>query len=131
MYTENSFLYRTINQVLRVDDKTKLETLVPYCYLLKYVAVLALYPDHLYEKIVYRSAMLSEDEINQYKNAINYSNPKQWLGFSSTTKDSAVALHFGGNTLFIIRFPINEFSFGIDISSYSRILEEEEVLLPT
>ena len=53
------------------------------------------------------------------------------IAFSSTTKDSAVALHFSGNTLFIIRLPINEFSFGINISSYSKISTEKEVFLPT
>lgn len=131
LYTENSFLYKMINQVLRDDDKTKLDTLGPYCYLLKYIALLALYPDRVYERTVYRSASFNEDQINQYKNAINDPNPKQWLAFSSTTKSFTVADFFGGNTLFIIQLPINEFSFGIDISSYSQFPTEEEVLLPT
>lgn len=119
LYTDDSFLYRIINQTLRDNDKTKLDTLGPFSYLLKYVALLALYPNHLYERIVHRNVVFEDDHINECKNAINDENPKQWLAFSSTTKSRVMAEFFGGNTLFIIQLPINEFSFGIDISSYS------------
>ncbi|CAF1535067.1 unnamed protein product [Adineta ricciae] len=131
LYTRECFLYSTINLALRADDQTKFDTLGPFCYLLKFVGLLTLYPDYMYEQIVYRSMNLNLDQIEQYKKAAIDGDLKQWLCFSSTTKSRRVAKFYGGNSLFIIELPINEYSFGIDISKFSIIPEEEEVLLPT
>lgn len=130
-YTEECFLYKMVNKTLRETDRTKFDTLGPYCYLLKYVALLNLFPVHIYENIVYRSVHLEKEEIDQYRNAINDPQLKQWLSFTSTTKNRKVAEFFQRNTLFIIQPPINRYSFGMDISSYSMFPDEEEVLFPT
>lgn len=130
-YTDDIFLYKLVNTTLRETDHTKFDTLGPFCYLLKYIALLNLYPVYLYEKIVYRSAQLDDKDIDQYRNAMNDSQLKQWLAFTSTTKKLEVAEFFQGNTLFIIQLPIDKYSFGMDISSYSTFPQEEEVLLPT
>ena len=129
-YTADTFLYKLVNTTLRDSDRTKFDTLGPYCYLLKYIALLNLYPTHVYEQIVYRGAQLDEEDIDQYRNAVNDPQLKQWLAFTSTTKNLEVAECFRGNTLFVIQLPINRYSFGMDISSYSIFSDEEEVLLP-
>ena len=131
LYTRECFLYGAINTALRNDNRAKMDTLGPFCYLLKYVGLLALYPEYIYERVVYRSMSLDEEHIRQYRNAVADPERKRWLAFSSTTKNRQVAEHFHGNALFVIQLPTNEYSFGIDISAFSNFPEEEEVLLPT
>ena len=56
---------------------------------------------------------------------------KQWLEFTSTTKNLEIAKIFAGDTIFVIKLPVNEYSSGVDIFSCSMFPQEEEALLPT
>jgi hypothetical protein len=99
IYTQQICLYKSVNDALRADDQSKLETYGPFCYLLNYASLFCLNEDHLYEGVVYRGMNLAEREIEQYRNAVNDSQPKQWLGFTSTTKNYEVTKLFAGDTI--------------------------------
>ncbi|CAF1397999.1 unnamed protein product [Didymodactylos carnosus] len=130
-YTKESFLYHVVNDVLRRENLSKLETLGPYCFLL----INALWncrDSRRHTQRVYRGCKLERDQIEQYKSDID--KVRCWSAFSSTTKRRDIATSFGAesNTLFIIDLverPFTE-SFGLDISAMSKYPHEEEVLLP-
>jgi hypothetical protein len=75
--------------------------------------------------VVYRGATLTTDEIEAYKHSIGQL-PKEWLGFSSTSKKKDLAEIYG-NTLLIIQVPSQ--SQHLDISTISHFPVEQEVLL--
>ncbi|CAF1616628.1 unnamed protein product [Didymodactylos carnosus] len=79
-----------------------------------------------YKGLVYRGVLLDPHQIESYKNAVGKGS-KEWLNFSSASKNRALAEIYG-NTLFVINIPSK--SQPIDISSVSNFPEEEEVLLP-
>jgi hypothetical protein len=127
LYTRESFLYKLLNTTLREEDLSKVDTLGPFCDILwNSLSTEYLKSKYQFTGLVYRSAVLERDEIDDYKNSIK-KNPKEWLGFSSTSKNRAVTEMYGGNTLFIINVPSQ--SQHLDISTISQFPIEEEVLL--
>ncbi|CAF0883405.1 unnamed protein product [Didymodactylos carnosus] len=121
LYTKECFLYKLINKTMRENDKTKVDTLGPFCYIL----FRSWYTDDKgCPTGIYRGAEMDSNTINLYAEAIG--QRRCWNGFSSTSKSHEKAANFG-NTLFIIE--AKEYS-GIDISSCSDFPEEDEVLLP-
>ncbi|CAF3987147.1 unnamed protein product [Rotaria sp. Silwood2] len=127
LYTRECFLYKLLNKALREEDLSKVDTLGPFCdFLWNSLSSENLKSKYQFTGLVYRSASLELDEIDAYKNSIK-KNPKEWLGFSSTSKNRALAEIYDGNTLFIINVPSQ--SQHLDISTISNFPVEEEVLL--
>lgn len=129
MFTRESFLYRLVNKILRENDTSKIDTLGPYCYLLR-AYIRRIGTD--YSGTLFRGCNLSEDQIDQYREAAITKDWKVWTSFTSTSKNPAVAQAFQQNTRFIFNVePINMFLVrAFDIQNLSINLDEEEVLLP-
>ncbi|CAF1389247.1 unnamed protein product, partial [Didymodactylos carnosus] len=121
LYTMETFLYKLVNKTLRENDRTKTDTLGPYCYLVYYSWYMT--NDKTSDK-VYRALELDALMIDHYKTAIG--QKKCWFGFTSTSKDPKIAQQFG-NTLIIVDM---SFVSGLDLSPHSDFPREQEVLLP-
>ena len=118
LYTKDCYIYRVVNTALRDDDRTKLNTLGPYCYLV-YNSIGQHLNDYLSMRhrlrntiirhvesqsmIVYRGDHISRETIEEYRQA-SKDNSKyfKWLSFVSTSLDRDVAESFGCNVLYII-----------------------------
>ncbi|CAF1550097.1 unnamed protein product [Adineta ricciae] len=124
-YTKDSFLYYVLNKALREQDYSKLDTLGPFCYILR------LYSRRLQNYIgtVYRGVELDFTTVEAYKKHVG--EWKSWPAFTSTSKDRQMAEMFG-NTLFIIEIADVKLSSPrtYDISHISSYPHEEEILLP-
>ncbi|CAF1158255.1 unnamed protein product [Didymodactylos carnosus] len=130
LYSMESFLLRKINEVMRLDgDKekshlwySKIPTFGPFTFLLHEM------PEHGSESktTVFRGATLTDELIQQYQNS-DKSGYMMFPAFTSTSRNPIVAEIFGGNTIFMI--DIVPRKDAIDISSYSAIPDEEELLL--
>jgi hypothetical protein len=133
IYTEDSFLYRIINETLRDNNRTKFETLGPFCYLLyNYTGSSKNKQGKLPEKIVlYRGEPLSLEAIEEYKSASSSDTVWRWTQFVSTSKQRSVAEEFSnGHSLYIIEMKKRSASDqGVCIASLSKFAVEDEVLL--
>ncbi|CAF3091475.1 unnamed protein product [Rotaria sp. Silwood2] len=136
LYTRCGFLYKLVNQALRERDKRIYrDTLGPYCYLLySYLCLRPPFDVDFYRGTVYRGAWLHPGMIGRFQKEMKQGKKfLTWLGFTSTTKSTAVADTFTGNTVFeILLSNTDHFTCqGVDISNFSSIPDEEEVLLPS
>lgn len=117
LYTKNSFLFRIVNNTMRTDDRTKLDLLGPYCYLVyNYIGRYKnqnmsqrwRFLENIYRKTsgcitLYRGASISTETIEKYKQVAGKKEISfQWRHFLSTSIDRDVAKDFGLNVLFII-----------------------------
>ncbi|CAF1553004.1 unnamed protein product, partial [Didymodactylos carnosus] len=112
------------NSTLREDDRSKVDTLEAYCYMLN---------EHLYTQCddmclttLYRDVTLTDEMMDEYRQAVG--TFIKWLAFTLTLKNREVAEMFCYNTSFIIEFD-TRFSMSSDISLLSHHPNEEEVLL--
>jgi hypothetical protein len=145
LYTKDCYIYRVVNTALRDDDRTKLNTLGPYCYLVynsigqhlnDYLSIRhrlrnTIHPVESQSMIVYRGDHISRETIEEYRQAAK-DNSKyfKWLPFVSTSLDRDVAESFGCNVLYIIelqRYLSNDQFANLKANSY--IKGEEEILL--
>lgn len=121
LYTAESFLYPLVNATLRNDDRSKIDTLGPYCSLL--FTYIKTNKDPITTEL-YRGTILTPEMINEYKQAVG--TKIVWSSFTSTSKDRRVANSFG-NTLFVIKeglgIPCQK-----DMSALSEYPSEQEVL---
>ncbi|CAF1130071.1 unnamed protein product [Adineta steineri] len=124
-YTKDSFLYYALNDALRKQDHTKIETFGPLCYLIRNYSCL----EQDYIGIVYRGLQLDYTDIDLYKQDIG--QWKTWPAFTSTSKDRQLAEMFG-NTLIIIEVTKVKLSSprAYDIAHISNYPHEQEVLMP-
>jgi hypothetical protein len=124
-YTKNTFLYYVLNQALREHDCSKLETLGPFCFLMRNYSRVS--KDHIGR--VYRGMGLTNIEIEAYKQHIG--EWKTWPAYTSTSKDEQAARMFG-NTLFVIEITYFKPSppCAYDIAHISHYPHEQEVLIP-
>ena len=124
-YTKDSFLYYVLNKALRDEDHSKLETLGPFCLLLRNYARFS--EDFI--GTVYRGISISKDEIDGYRKAIG--EWKTWSACTCTSKDRDLVKAFG-DTLFIIEItpPKNPFPRCFTIAQMSDDPWEQEILLP-
>ncbi|CAF1287970.1 unnamed protein product [Rotaria magnacalcarata] len=142
LYSMESFLYKKMNEYMRLVGDTKHEALWrgkvptygPFAYLLFSTR-------HDYSgglRTVYRGTNLPSDLIEQYqKNCIHFSRSYTYddlfgfrinfPAFTSTSENRAKAEAFG-NVLFVIEISSSD---GVNISSYSDYDEEEILLDPT
>jgi hypothetical protein len=145
LYTKDCYIYRVVNTALRDNDRTKLNTLGPYCYLLynyigrdldDYLSIRhrlrkTLRPIESQSMIVYRGDHISRETIEEYQQAAG-DNGKyfKWLPFVSTSLDRDVAESFGFNVLYIIelqRYLSNDQFANLKKNTYKE--SEEEILL--
>jgi hypothetical protein len=139
LYCMESFLYKKMNEIMRLVGekehealwKSKVPTFGPFAFLL---SILKKNRKELSKSIiVYRGANLSDEHIDKYKNAhmwltdtyetsITYNFP----AFTSTSRNRSKAEQFG-NVLFIIKLNQDD---GCDVSTYSDYDEEEVLLHP-
>ena len=145
LYTKQCYLFRTVNTALRDDDRTKLDTLGPYCYLL-YNCVgrhnnhdlsirqhlqRIVHPNKSQTMIAYRGDHASRKEINEYRQAAGLKDKYfKWLPFVSTSTDRDVAETFGSNVLYIIElqhYLSNDQFTRLDKNSFIEC--EKEILL--
>ncbi|CAF3980676.1 unnamed protein product [Rotaria sordida] len=134
-----------VNTALRDDDRTKLDTLGPYCYLVynnigrrlkDYLSIRhrlrqAVHPTESQSMIVYRGDHISREIIEEYRQAAGNNNQYfKWLSFVSTSLSREVAESFGCNVLYIIelqRHLTNDQFTNLRRTSF--IEDEEEILL--
>lgn len=133
LYTEDSFLYHVINETLRDNNRSKFETLGPFCYLLyNYSGSSSNKQGKLPQKIVlYRGEPLTHEAIEEYKAAMGKNVVWRWTQFVSTSKQQDVAETFGdGKSLYVIEMKKRSASDqGVCIASLSAFTAEDEVLL--
>ncbi|CAF4961393.1 unnamed protein product, partial [Rotaria sp. Silwood1] len=108
LYTKQCYLFRTVNTALRDDDRTKLDTLGPYCYLVYNCIGRHIHGHHLLElphrnkshsMTVYRGDSVPHKMIEEYRQAVGRKEEYfKWLSFVSTSADRIVAEYFGLNT---------------------------------
>jgi hypothetical protein len=145
LYTKDCYIYRVVNTALRDDDRTKLDTLGPYCYLvydnigrrLKYYLSIrhrlqqTFHPTESQSMIVYRGDHISREIIEEYREAAGNNNKYfKWLSFVSTSLRRDVAESFGCNVLYIIelqRHLTNDQFTNLQRNTF--IEDEEEILL--
>jgi hypothetical protein len=130
LYTRDSFWYRSLNSVLRVDlhkiTREKIKTFGPFCCLLN----LYLSAHHTTDtRTVYRGLNLTDAEREQFTSEIT-----TFKSFTSTSKNRKLAELYG-NTLLIIDTKVFDDAAryydgcGTDISTFSQFPQEEEFLI--
>ena len=86
LYSAESFLYKLVNATLRNDDRSKIDTLGPFCWLLfKHIKE----GKDSVKTDLYRGTTLTDEMIDEYKNAVG--STIQWSAFTSTSKDRRMA----------------------------------------
>ncbi|CAF1087378.1 unnamed protein product [Didymodactylos carnosus] len=128
LYSLDSYLYRKLNELMRLvgDEEharyvqSKMYTLGPFTLLLE-----RLMQRNKKAMTVYRSAELSDDLIEQFRQSSGSHEKRLFSAFTSTSRSKNVAEFYGGNVIFAIKI----FKNGADISQYSAFPQEEEVLL--
>ncbi|CAF1341089.1 unnamed protein product [Adineta steineri] len=132
IYSMETFLYSELNQFLCEGDHSKIEIYGPFvrllCFCFEHPSLV-----EVHSITVYRGANLSLTMINIYKEAAKNSVSYRWSGFSSTSKSQEFAENFHTNTVFIMQLKkiYSREKKAIDISHYSELPEEEEILLRT
>ena len=145
LYTKPCFLFKIVNETLRDNDRTKLETLGPFCYLLynyigiqhnKYLSVRQQVKQFFKSAeqfpsiTVYRGEELCLDQIEMYKQAVGKSFSYKWSSFISTSRSRDVAEMYGSNVLYIIQIQrMSSNDQYVDLSSIAYITKEQEILL--
>ena len=145
LYTKDYYVFRVVNTALRDDDRSKLHTIGPYCFLLyNYVGQRfndwfsiprrfrqLIKPNESQSVVVYRGDHIFRDTIEQYRQAAGKKGKYfKWLPFVSTSLDREVAESFGCNALYSIeleRYSSND-QFAI-LKTNACIEDEQEVLL--
>jgi hypothetical protein len=136
LYSLDSFLYRKLNEVMRVMHekqyesvwKSKKSTLGPFIFLLDQLTPTG-GPKML--TTVYRGCNLTTDALKKWVELFEGSEMPivecvSFPSFTSTSRSREKAEFIGGNVLFII--DINSYHDGWDISPYSQYDEEEFLL---
>ncbi|CAF3613790.1 unnamed protein product [Rotaria sp. Silwood1] len=144
LYTKQCFLFRIVNTALRDDDRTKLETLGPYCYLVynyigrdinENLSIRRCISQIIHRSIsqsiiVYRGDNIYHEKIEEYKQAIGKKKYFKWLPFVSTSLKRYVAETFGLNVLYIIELgrylSYDQFTY---LNKNTFIQCEQEILL--
>jgi hypothetical protein len=104
LYSMNSFLYKKMNEWMRLTEEkehaqlvqSKILTFGPFAYLLQIIS-----PHDRRSMIVYRGAQLSDEMIQQYKKIAGTDQRLQFQAFTSTSRNQEAAEMFG-NVLFKI-----------------------------
>jgi hypothetical protein len=131
IYTEEGFVYRRINKILR-DHDTELFLNLRYYY---FSLIYSLKKCNLdfQKKVLYRGMKLRNQELITFYENLDLSQMMQFHEFLSTTYDINIAKKYAdkgvGSYLLEINIP-NEVIVS-SIENYSRFQHEREVLLPS
>jgi hypothetical protein len=131
IYSLESFLYKTMNEVMRMIGgeeheqiwRSKVRTLGPFCLLL--------WDDPFNTKIktemtLYRGAKLTDEQVATYEEMAKHSKEyRSFQAFTSCSRNRKKAEEFG-NTLFIMEVL---FAFTADLSNLSQYPDEDEELV--
>lgn len=146
LYTKPCFLFRLVNKTLRDNDRSKLFTLGPFCYLVfNYIGIrhneyssirnqlkrlVKNEDDNNSEITVYRGETLSMNDIEIYRNAVGNGDFYKWVSFVSTSRSRDVAEKFGVNVLHIITIKRSSSNDQyVDLQPITYCKDEEEILL--
>ena len=145
LYKKPAFLSRLVNRTWHGDDRSKLVTLGPFCYLVfdytdirhnEYLSIRNQLPrvvkrtDNQSEITVYCSETLSPEDIQIYRKAVGNEDFHKWLSFVSTSRLRGVAEDFGSNVMHIITIKRSSSNDQyIDLPAISYCADEEEILL--
>lgn len=133
LYTKESFLYKRINEIMRLIGskkheniwRNKLETLGPFCLLLWDNP----FSNKTTERgtILYRGAKLDKKQLTAFRKECSKKDKPQhsFQSFLSCSRNRSVAEMFG-NVLFIMTV---KHAFSVDLQPYSAYNNEEEELL--
>ena len=145
LYTKDCFLFSLVNATLRDDDRTKLDTLGPYCYLVyndigdrsgdhssvRFRLRQLFLPRQAPPRLVYRGDFITKQKLDEYHQAVGQRHKYfRWLPFVSTSHKRSVAEFFAQNVLYII-----ELGRAMSNDQFTDLLDntfkkdEEEVLL--
>lgn len=144
LYTKECYIFRAVNTALRDNDRSKLETLGPYCYLVyNYIGRddnnLSIY--HRFRQrfgliksqsmVVYRGDYISSEVLEKYRRASgNNAKYFKWLPFVSTSLRRNVAEVFAHNVLYIIELQHHSTNDQFtSLNTISAFREEEEIIL--
>jgi hypothetical protein len=133
LYSMESFLYRTLNESMRVIGseeqehlwRSKVGTLGPFCFLLWDCP----FKNRLTKDIVlYRGAQLTPEQINTYQNMCDLPHEyRSFQAFTSCSRNRSQAEKFG-SVLFIMEI---QRAFTVDLTPISEFPgEEEELIIP-
>ncbi|CAF1035774.1 unnamed protein product [Rotaria sp. Silwood1] len=140
LYTKDSFLFHIVNNALRDDDRTKLDTLGPYCYLLynyigrhtkHHCCLLIFYRIKSRSITVYRGDHASDKLIAEYRQGTGRKEIYfKWNSIVSTSFDRTVAQVFSINVLYVIKIEryscIDQYTI---LKENTYFQDEREVLL--
>ncbi|CAF1305323.1 unnamed protein product [Rotaria magnacalcarata] len=140
LYTKQCYLFRAVNTALKDDDRTKLDTLGPYCYVVYNSIGHPTNSRHFLQKLnskksktmtVYRGDSAPRTIIEEYRQAVGQKDKYfKWLPFVSTSMDRLVAEGFALNVLYIIEieryFSMDQYT---DLEKNSYCTSEQEVIL--
>jgi len=99
LYTRESFLYKSINKMLREEDSSQVDALGPFCYLLNGFVDAHTYMIGGWPGASFRGVSLTPEMLEEYKNANEKKLVFTWPGLTSTSRSREKAEAFG-NTLF-------------------------------
>lgn len=131
LYTQNSFLYKRLNEILRDLEAVtpeQVKTLGPFGWLLHNSLQLSLQLTVV--KKVYRGLTLTDDQRKKFME-----REMTFTSFTSTSTNRHDAENFGGNTLLIMDLDVIEWSThsrvrcGLNISELSFFPHENEYLI--
>ncbi|CAF3355579.1 unnamed protein product [Rotaria socialis] len=133
LYTRECFLYRVLNQTMRLCGErgqehawfSKVDTLGPFAAILFHHII----SEGRCTDIAYRGALLSEANIQEFRDLASNGKWKtrSFQSFVSCSRNPAIA-NLYGNVLFEIR--VSRTFRTMNISPLSRFPDEEELLLP-
>jgi tetratricopeptide (TPR) repeat protein len=135
-YTKDSFLYRHINSAMRTESISELHVCLPY--IADLCRELEANRKYIVEELTfYRGCVLNNEEINIYHNNVGF-----LMGintFFSASRNREIAEIFAGcgtlqhttsvnSVIFEIHIDQNSSTVYTDISAFSNMLDEDEVL---
>ncbi|CAF1984890.1 unnamed protein product [Rotaria magnacalcarata] len=130
LYCMGSFLYRKLNETMRLQGdfafetlwKSRVPTLGPFAVLLNSAMNFT-----RTNMIVYRGATMTNEQIEQFRLCVVSERKIQLPAFTSTTLNPNVAEFFGSNVLFVI--DLEKDTGSLDMSPYSNYPDEQELLI--
>lgn len=146
LYTKECYIFRVVNTTLRDNDRSKLDSLGPYIYLVydyigcgRHTNNLSIYQRFRqslrltkpHPMIVYRGDRISLEILEKYRQASGDKTKYfKWLPFVSTSLKRTIAEKFARNVLYIIELQRDStYDLFTNLIQITEFQEEEEILL--
>jgi len=130
IYTEEVFIYKIINKILRDHDIQQLLKLKYYFFSLLY-SLKVCTTNYIQEKILYKGMKLRNQDLQKLYDGLETDQIIKFNEFFSTTYDKNIAEKYAdkGNGSYLIEIHVPEDVNVFSIENYSRFQHEKEVLL--